>query len=70
MKRGGRYRGKEKSEWPAWVDHDDDACMAPMIREPEDVTLLVAGGLPGPSSFIIPGWNDTSRPVSKAFVAG
>lgn len=67
LKRGGRYRGKEKSEWPGWVDHDDDDCMAPMIREPEDVTLLVAGGLPGPSSFIIPGWNNTNRPVSKAF---
>ncbi len=68
LKRGGRYRGKERSHWPAWVDHDDAACMAPMIREPGDVTLLVAGGLPGPSSFVIPGWNDTSRPVSKAYV--
>ena len=68
LKRGGRYRGKEKSEWPDWVDHGDDESVAPMIRGPEDVTLLVAGGLPGPSTFIIPGWNNTNQPVSKAFV--
>ena len=68
LKRGGRYRGKEKSEWPDWVDHDDDESIVPMIRKPEDVTLLVAGGLPGPSTFIIPGWNNTNQPVSKAFV--
>jgi len=67
LRRGGRYRGPALSRWPAWVDHADEGCMVPMIHEPEDILLLVAGGIPGPSSLVIPGWNTSSQPVALRY---
>jgi hypothetical protein len=67
MKKGGRYRGPGKTDWPGWVDHEDDECMVPMIHDPDDILILVCGGRPGPHSMIIPGWNKSSRTTSLRY---
>ncbi len=69
LKQGGRYRGPALSRWPDWVDHADDACLVPMAHAPEDVLLLVAGGVPGPSSLVIPGWNTSSEAITQTYRA-
>ncbi|MBI2320836.1 MAG: hypothetical protein HYU88_01740 [Chloroflexi bacterium] len=30
--------------WPRWVDRDDDDFMVPLVRRPEDIHVMVAGG--------------------------
>ena len=67
LKKGGRYRGPELSRWPAWVDHGDDDFPVPMVHEPEDILLIVAGGIPGPSCLVIPGWNTSSQAITQAY---
>ncbi len=67
LKKGGRYRGPALSRWPDWVDHDDEDCPVPMVHEPEDVLLLVAGGVPGPSCLVIPGWNTSSQAIIRPY---
>ncbi|MEE9276593.1 MAG: hypothetical protein V3V62_14915, partial [bacterium] len=64
LKRGGRYHGEALSHWPAEVDHADDDCPVPLVHHPDDILLFVAGGIPGPSSLIIPGWNSSSKAVT------
>ena len=69
LRKGGRYRGPERSRWPDWVDHADDDFPVPMVHEPEDILLLVAGGVPGPSCLVIPGWNTSSQAVTRTYRA-
>ena len=64
MKQGGRYRGPEGTDWPDWVDHGNDECLVPMVHEPEDILLIVAGGRPGPHTSVIPAWNKSSQAVT------
>ena len=64
MKRGGRFRGAASAEWPGWVDLNDDESMVPMIHDPDDILLIVAGGSPGPNTMVIPGWNNSSHTTS------
>ncbi|MDA0999962.1 MAG: hypothetical protein O2807_05520 [bacterium] len=70
MKKGGRFHHPDRVEWPDWVDRSDDACLVPMIHDPEDILILVAGGRPGPHSMIVPGWNKSSRFVSMPYSTG
>lgn len=67
LKQGGRYRGPALSRWPDWVDHADDDFPVPMVHAPEDILLLVAGGVPGPSCLVIPGWNTSSQAVTRRY---
>lgn len=67
LKKGGRYRGAALSRWPGWVDHADDDALAPMVHEADDILLLVAGGVPGPSCLAIPGWNTSSQAITRAY---
>lgn len=69
LKQGGRYRGPELSRWPDWVDHGDDDFQVPMVHEPDDILLFVAGGSPGPSSLVIPGWNTSSQSITTRYRA-
>ena len=50
--------------WPRWIDRNDDTAMVPVVRRPEDIHIMVAGG-PGRHSVYIPGWGSriTSAPV-------
>ena len=67
MKQGGRYHGGGQVDWPGWVDLNDDECMVPMIHDPSDILLIVAGGRPGPHSTVVPAWNKSSRTVSHHY---
>ncbi len=69
MKQGGRYRGPGGTDWPDWVDHDDDNSMVPMVHDPDDILLIVAGGRPGPHTFVIPAWNKSSQAVTLRYRA-
>lgn len=45
----------DRNLWPKWVDRRDDDAAVPIVRRPEDVHVIVAGGV-GPHSLVIPGW--------------
>ena len=32
-----------------------------------DILLIVAGGIPGPSCLVIPGWNTSSQAITQAY---
>jgi hypothetical protein len=49
--------------WPRWIDADDPEARIPVVRRPEDIYLLVAGGGGGFHSAILPGWG--SRAASE-----
>ena len=58
LKHGGPPQGDGRREllWPKFVDPQDDAQMVPVVRRPEDIHLIVAGGAGGPHSACLPGW--------------
>jgi hypothetical protein len=66
LKRGGSYtREIVEMFWPKWVDADDDAALVPLVRRPEDILIVVAGGA-GKFSSLLPGWGDLgSRSVTR-----
>ena len=44
--------------WPAWVDEDNPNTMVPLVRDPEDIAIVVAGG-DGRHSAWLAGWGVT-----------
>ncbi|MBI3964568.1 MAG: hypothetical protein HY329_02950 [Chloroflexi bacterium] len=42
-------------EWPDWIDKNDLGTRVPVVDDPANITLTVAGG-PGPHSVCCPGW--------------
>jgi hypothetical protein len=61
-----KNRGKSKGpRFPEFVDRSDDTSMVPIIREPRDLVLIVAGGAGGKSMFL-PTAGGQSLAVSKA----
>jgi hypothetical protein len=47
-----RNRGKSKGPvFPAWVDQNDENAMVPIINEPRDLIVVVAGGAGGKSMW-------------------
>ena len=65
--KGGRYRGRELSRWPDWVDHEDDDFPVPMVHEPEDILLIVAGGIPGRLVSSSRAGNTSSQAITQAY---
>ncbi|MBI4083879.1 MAG: hypothetical protein HY423_14840 [Candidatus Lambdaproteobacteria bacterium] len=51
------------SNWPVWVDPDDDDALVPIVGKPEDIHIVVTGG-PGKHSSFIPTFG-TSKSVTK-----
>ncbi|MDB5905389.1 MAG: hypothetical protein JWM26_4267, partial [Betaproteobacteria bacterium] len=48
-----KNRGKSKGpRFPEFVDRTDDRSMVPIIREPKDLVVIVAGGAGGKSMFL------------------
>jgi hypothetical protein len=58
LRHGGPPQGDERRGhfWPRFVDPDDDSQMVPVVRRPEDIYIIVAGGPGGPHSAYLPGW--------------
>lgn len=57
LKYGGIWgREIDHNRWPKWVDVDDESSLVPLVRKPQDIKILVAGGPGAGSSAFIPGW--------------
>ncbi len=58
LKRGGPPQGDSRRGlfWPRFVDASDDSQRVPVVRRPENIYILVAGGPGGPHSVYLPGW--------------
>lgn len=67
LRRGGNYREGRMKSLPIEVDLDDDDFFVPTIKDPVDLKIIVAGGVPGPESAVMHGWSGGSRAVSKAY---
>ena len=65
LRRGGPPQGDSRRGyfWPRFVDPDDDDQMVPVVRAPDRITIIVAGGAGGPHSAYLPGWG--SRRVTR-----
>ncbi len=60
-----KNRGKSKGpRFPEFVDQNDDHSMVPIVREADDLILIVAGG-PGGKSMFLPTAGGQSLSVSK-----
>jgi len=60
MKRGGNWRDERARR--IGVDPTDDSAFVPVIKQPQDLHLIVAGGW-GPVSAVAHGWGGGSRAV-------
>ncbi len=67
LRRGGNYRDGRMKSLPIEVDLDDDDFFVPTVKDPVDLKIIVAGGVPGPESAVMHGWSGGSRAVSKAY---
>ncbi len=67
MKRGGDYRPDRIRGLPFPVDLEDDDFFVPTLKDPKDLKLIVAGGIPGPVTAVMHGWSGGSRAVSRAY---
>ena len=58
LRHGGPPQGDSNRGflWPKFIDPDDDAQRVPVVRRPEDINIMVAGGPGGPHSAYVPGW--------------
>ncbi len=69
LKRGGHFRENRVGSFPFPVALDDDDAFVPTIKDADRLFLIVAGGVPGPMTAVLHGWNGSSRSVSRAFGA-
>lgn len=56
LRRGGRWTEETFPYWPRWVDITEDDERLPIVAEPQDIFVFVAGGDAGRFSAFIPGW--------------
>jgi len=49
--------------WPRWLNFEAPGAMIPVVRRPEDILVVVAGGAGGPHSLYISGWG--SRAITR-----
>ena len=66
MKRGGEWGPETRQRLPPGVDLNDDAATVPVVRHPDDLLVVVAGGETGRWMSVIPGWAYASHPVTMA----
>ncbi|MDA0998906.1 MAG: hypothetical protein O2807_00125 [bacterium] len=67
LKKAGGYSPDRVRSLPCAADFDDDEKFIPVIKKPEHLLLIVAGGIPGPQTNILHGWNGASRSVTRKF---
>tara|TARA_A100001037_G_scaffold299312_1_gene324613 strand:+ start:14841 stop:15866 length:1026 start_codon:yes stop_codon:yes gene_type:complete len=61
----GRYTVSRIKSWSIDADPEDDDFFVPSVKNPDRLFIIVAGGIPGPMSAVMNGWNGTSRAVSE-----
>jgi len=61
----GRYTASRIKSWSIDADPEDDDFFVPSVKNPDRLFIIVAGGIPGPMSAVMNGWNGTSRAVSE-----
>jgi hypothetical protein len=66
MKRGGNWRPERARK--LGIDPDDDDRFVPVIKNPDDLHLIVAGGW-GPLTAVCHGWGGGSRAVHATYSA-
>lgn len=65
-----KHRGKSKGpRFPEFVDRNDDSSLVPIVREPQDLLIVVGGGAGGKSMFL-PTAGGQSLAVSKSIDTG
>lgn len=69
LKRSGHYREERMAGLPGSVRLDDDNSFISAIRDPANLHVIVAGGIPGPHSALCHGWSGGSQAVARAFEA-
>lgn len=70
IKRGGIWRGAAgAARWPFKIDLDNDGAFVPVVGNPADLHLIVAGGSGSPSSLVMHGITVASRAVSRVYAA-
>lgn len=57
VKQADFYRSRTPEHWPKWVDRSRDDEMVPLVSQPEDILVTVAGGT-GLFVMCCPGWGD------------
>ena len=67
LKTGGHFRENRIKDFPIPVDLEDDDAFVPTIKEAQRLLLIVAGGIPGPMTAVMHGWNGSSHSVSRSF---
>ena len=67
LKRGGNWRRERALKIN--IDPDDDDCLVPVIKDPRDLHLIVAGGW-GPLTAVCHGWGGGSRAVHWKYDVG
>lgn len=56
LRRGGRWTEETFPYWPRWIDIADDDERLPIVSEPQDILVFVAGGDAGRFTAVVPGW--------------
>ena len=58
LRRGGPPQGDSRRGlfWPRFVDPFQDGQLVPVVRRPDNINIIVAGGAGGPHSAYVPGW--------------
>ena len=67
LRRGGNFRAERMRSLLIPVDLEDDDFFVPTVKDPADLKIIVAGGVPGPESAVMHGWSGGSRSVSLAY---
>jgi len=55
---GGRYGPLYNRHWPRWLDRANDDERVPLVKDPDEIIVIVAGGAVGRFSLVVPGWGD------------
>jgi hypothetical protein len=57
-------------EWPAWVRDAEPTGAVPVVKEPDDITVIVAGAdLPIPQLAYFPSWGFPPCRVTREIIA-
>lgn len=56
------------TQWPKWLDPHDPTAMVPIVRRPENILVVFAGGAGGPHALNVPGWG--SRAITRKIDTG